>query len=333
MRFIKIILIIALLGIGAYFVGPHPSKPILETTLPSTPAIAQLDSFIAHKEMQHKIKENNEARIVWANDSLKQKTNYAIVYLHGFSASQEEGNPVHRNIAKQFGCNLYLARLAEHGIDTTDALLNYTADRLWESAKEAYAIGKAIGDTVIIMGTSTGGTAALQLAATYPEVGGLILYSPNIAINDPNAWLLNNPWGLSIARMVKKSDYITVDNKGETYARYWNTKYRLEAAVELQEFIERTMVASTFSKIQQPLLVLYYYRDEKNQDPVVRVDAMKEMFAQVTTASNKKRMIAIPNAGAHVLASPIVSKDIKTVQEQTAIFLKQVIGLKEKSIN
>ncbi|MFZ8461094.1 alpha/beta hydrolase, partial [Staphylococcus aureus] len=86
----------------------------------------------------HKIKENNEARIVWANDTLKQKTNYAIVYLHGFSASQEEGNPVHRNIAKQFGCNLYLARLAEHGIDTVDALFNYTADRLWESAKEAY---------------------------------------------------------------------------------------------------------------------------------------------------------------------------------------------------
>jgi esterase/lipase len=333
MRFIKIILIITAIGIGAYFVGPHPSKPAFETTLPSTPPIPQLDSFIANKEKQHKIKENNEARIIWANDSLKQKTNYAIVYLHGFSASQEEGNPIHRNIAKQFGCNLYLARLAEHGIDTTDALLNYTGDRLWESAKEAYAIGKAIGDTVIIMGTSTGGTAALQLAATYPEVGGLILYSPNIAINDPNAWLLNNPWGLSIARMVKKSDYITVDNKGGTYARYWNTKYRLEAAVELEEYIERTMVTSTFNKIQQPLLVLYYYRDEKNQDPVVKVSAMKEMFAQVTTASNKKKMIAIPDAGAHVLASPIVSKDIKTVQEQTAIFLKQVIGLKEKSIN
>ncbi|WP_457831975.1 hypothetical protein, partial [Staphylococcus aureus] len=61
--------------------------------------------------------------------------------------------------------------------------------------------------------------------------------------------------------------------------------------------------------------------------------AIKEMFEQVTTDSNKKRMTPIPNAGAHVLASPIVSKDIKSVQEQTAIFLKQVIGLKEKSIN
>ncbi|MBR2648528.1 MAG: alpha/beta hydrolase [Sediminibacterium sp.] len=333
MRFIKIILIIAVIGIAIYFAGPHPSKPIFETKLPATPPIEQLESFITNKEHKHKIKENNEARIVWANDTLKQKTNYAIVYLHGFSASQEEGNPVHRNIAKQFGCNLYLARLAEHGIDTVDALFNYTADRLWESAKEAYAIGKAIGDTVILMGTSTGGTAALQLAATYPEVGALVLYSPNIAINDPNAWLLNNPWGLSIARMVKKSNYVTSDNKNELYARYWNTKYRLEAAVELEELLERTMIKATFHKIKQPLLVLYYYKDEKNQDPVVKVSAIKEMFEQVTTDSNKKRMTPIPNAGAHVLASPIISKDIKTVQEQTAIFLKQVIGLKEKSIN
>ncbi|MBX9734040.1 MAG: alpha/beta hydrolase [Chitinophagaceae bacterium] len=329
MRFIKIILIITAIGIGTYFVGPHPSKPAFETALPSTPPIPQLDSFIANKEKQHKIKENNEARIIWANDSLKQKTNYAIVYLHGFSASQEEGNPVHRNIAKKFGCNLYLSRLAEHGIDTVDALINFTADKLWESAKEAYAIGKQLGDTVILMGTSTGCTVALQLAAAYPEVGGLILYSPNIAINDPNAHLLNNPWGLSIARMVKKSDYIVSDNQDPQHARYWNTQYCLEAAVELEELLETTMNKQTFEKVQQPLLTLYYYKDEKNQDPVVKVSAMKEMFAQVATPANKKRMVAVPNAGAHVLASPIVSKDIKTVEDQTALFLRDVFRLRE----
>ena len=120
--------------------------------------------------------------------------------MHGFSASQEEGNPVHRNIAKQFGCNLYLSRLAEHGIDTTDALINLTADKLWGSSKQAYAIGKQLGNKVILMGTSTGATEALQLAATYSDVAGIILLSPNIAINDPNAWLLNNRWGLQIAR-------------------------------------------------------------------------------------------------------------------------------------
>ena len=58
------------------------------------------------EEAKHKVKPNNEAKIIWA-DSNHQQTDYAIVYLHGFSASQMEGDPVHRNIAKQFHCNLY----------------------------------------------------------------------------------------------------------------------------------------------------------------------------------------------------------------------------------
>jgi hypothetical protein len=64
-----------------------------------------------------------------------------VVYLHGFSASQEEGDPVHYEFAQKFGCNLYLSRLEDHGVDTTQPLANVTADRLWNSAKEAYAIG------------------------------------------------------------------------------------------------------------------------------------------------------------------------------------------------
>ncbi len=59
---------------------------------------------------------------------LKNKTEYSLVYLHGFSASQAEGDPVHRNIAKLFGCNLYLSRLAEHGIDTAEPMMNLTAE-------------------------------------------------------------------------------------------------------------------------------------------------------------------------------------------------------------
>ena len=121
------------------------------------------------------------------------------------------------------------------------------------------------------MGTSTGGTVALQLAAAFPEIAGLILYSPNIAINDPNAWLLNNPWGLQIARLVKKSNLNTAGHSDSMYKRYWNYTYRLEATVQLEELLETTMLPSTFSAIRQPTLALYYYKDEKNQDPVVKL--------------------------------------------------------------
>jgi esterase/lipase len=331
MRFLKRLLVVMVVLLIIYLLGPNPSKPVYNHDLPTVPAAAQLETFIAQQESQHKIKPDNEARIVWANDSSKQKTAYAIVYLHGFSASQEEGNPVHRDIAKKFGCNLYLSRLSQHGIDTADALINMTADNLWESAKQAYAIGKQLGDKVILMGTSTGGTLAIQLAAAYPDVAGIVLYSPNIAINDPFAWILNNPWGLQVARMVKGSKYNTVTGKLPIYKQYWNDQYRLEAAVQLQELLETGMVPSTFELVKQPTLLLYYYKDEQHQDPVVKVSAMQAMFPKLGTADSLKKSVAMPTVGSHVMGSPIQSKDVQAVEQQTALFLQEVMHLPAKN--
>ncbi len=329
MRLLKIFLYTIGVLIIVYLFGPRPSTPKYDTAMPAVPATGELEKFIAAQEAQHKLKPNNNARIVWASDSVQQKTAYAIVYLHGFSASQEEGSPVHRNIAKKFGCNLYLSRLAEHGIDTTEQLVNLTADNYWESAKQALAIGKQLGEKVILMGTSTGGTQAIQLAATYPnDVAAIILYSPNIAINDPNAWLLNDHWGLQIAELVKGSKYNDPIDERPIYKRYWNKPYRLEAVVALEEMLETSMNKDTYQKVKQPVLLLYYYKDEKNQDKVVKVSAMKEMFAALATDSMHKRSMALPNTGDHVIASPIKSGDIQSVEYQTAKFLQEVLQLK-----
>jgi alpha-beta hydrolase superfamily lysophospholipase len=52
-------------------------------------------------------------------------------------------------------------------------------------SSEVYAlIAKKLGKKVIIMSTSTGGTLSLQLAAAFPEIAGLVMYSPNIEINN-----------------------------------------------------------------------------------------------------------------------------------------------------
>ena len=324
MRILKIVILSILALFVIYFLGPQPPKPELNDVLPTVASINALDSQITAMEAPHKIKPNNEAKIIWA-DSSKTQTEYAIVYLHGFSASQMEGDPVHQNIAKQFHCNLYLARLAEHGIDTTEDLMNLTAENYWESAKLAYAIGKQLGKKVILMGTSTGGTLALQLAANYPEIAGLILYSPNIEVFNPSAPLLNNPWGLQIGRAVLKSNYVDIKYKDSAYPTYWNKHYRIEAVVALQNLLEATMTEATFKKIHQPTLALYYYKDEAHQDNVVKVKAIQKMMQQIATPSNLKMEMAMPNTGEHVLASPIVSNDIVSVEKATTKFMKEMI--------
>ena len=315
----------------AYIAGPSPSAPDYKKEMPQVPAAsAALEAYIKANESVHKLKPDNEARIVWANDSLKNKTAYSLVYLHGFSASQAEGDPVHKNIAKLFGCNLYLSRLAEHGIDTTEPMMNLTAEKNWESAEQALAIGKQLGNKVILMGTSTGGTNALQLAAAYPsDVAAIVLLSPNIAINNDKAWLLNNHWGVQIAKMVTGHDHnASADSVVPLINQYWYNRYPFEGAAALQEMIETSMVPETFAKVTQPTLLLYYYKDQVHQDSTVRVDAMLKMYDELGTPAALKRKQAFPNAGAHVIGSYIKSHDVKGVQDAIALYMKEVLKIK-----
>ena len=319
------------LGVG-YMAGPSPATPVYQTNMPVVPATpAALEQYISANEAVHTLKPDNEARIVWATDSLKKKTPYSIVYLHGFSASQAEGDPVHKNIAAAFGCNLYLSRLAGHGIDTTEPMMNLTADENWESAKQALAIGKQLGNKVILMGTSTGGSNALQLAAAYPDdVAALVLLSPNIAINNDKAWLLNNHWGVQLAKLVTGNDHKVSDDTRPVYKQYWYYRYPFNGAAALQEIIESSMVPATFAKVKQPTLLLYYYKDAIHQDSVVKVDAMLKMYDELGVPANLKRKQAMPNAGDHVLGSYIKSHDVEGVQNAIALFMKEVLKLEQK---
>lgn len=320
--------VIITLLIIAFLLGPKTEEAEFTLTMPVIEGdLNDVEQQLATRESQWDIRPDNEARIIW-HDTSKTVTNYAIVYLHGFTASQEEGDPVHTEVAKSFGCNLFLSRLSMHGLVTDDQLVNLTANNYWESAKEALAFGKRLGKKVILMGTSTGGTQALQLAAAYPDdVAGLILLSPNIKINDPNAWLLNDPWGVPIARAVVGDKYITPKDTSAMHKKYWSTPYRIEAVAALQEMLENTMNDETFENVNQPLLLMYYYKNEEEQDQVVRVDAMLDMFTSIATPKDKKMAVSIPEAGDHVIGSYIKSNDYQSVINNSELFLEEVMGL------
>lgn len=328
MKFVKGILI-ALVALSAvYLLGPTPNKPVYDTTIPGVPTdLNALEEHVKEIESKVKVKPDNEARIIWANDSLKQKTEYVVLYLHGFSASQEEGDPVHEHFAKKFGCNLYLARLAEHGMVSDEPMKELTADKLWNSAVEAYAIARQLGEKVIIMSTSTGGTLSLMLCANFPEIHSQILLSPNIQIADPNSRLLNDHWGFQIAKLVKGSDHIITANQTEIYKKYWYSKYPFNSLPELEELLETGMTTENFAKVKQPTLLLYYYKNEQEQDNVVSVAAMKDMFAKLGTASELKKEVAIPNAGNHVIGGAILSKDIASVEKESEHFASEILKL------
>ncbi len=330
MRILKWIGIVFLLLIGVYFAGPTPEKFKPDTSLPAvTGDITALEKQIAEKESTFKtLRPDNEARIVWA-DSTKTKTEWSIVYLHGFSASWKEGVPVVLNMAKRYGCNLYLSRLYAHGLDTAENMLNLTAAKFLQSAKEAVSIGKAIGEKVMVVTCSTGGTVGLYLSSGESNFDALVLYSPNVKIYDPTAAMLDKPWGLHIARAATGSDYHSW-KATEEKKKYFTTHYRMEALVALQSLVSNTMKKETFEKITCPVFLGYYYKNEEQQDKVVSVKAMQQMFTQLGTASEKKREIPFPEAGDHVICSAFNSKDIEGVERETYKFCEEVVGMKVK---
>jgi len=327
LKFVAILLVIL---VSAFFLGPKAEKIKLNQLTPKMPSnLLALETKINNSEAAiSNIKPDNEARIIWY-DSIPQKTAYSIVYLHGWSASQEEGDPIHTATAKRYGCNLYLPRLAGHGLKEEEPMLNLTAESLMQSALEALSIGKQLGEKVILMGTSTGGTLALQLAASDSDVAALLVYSPNIEIFDPNAKLMTGPWGLQLLKAIKGSDYHEFDTDIDLKNKYWTTKYRVEALVQLQALLDATMTKETFKNVTQPLFMGYYYKDEIHQDSVVSVPAMLKMFDELSTPVSQKQKVAFPDAGDHVMTSYISSKDLESVQEKTNNFLEEVVGIKK----
>jgi esterase/lipase len=323
----KIVFILLVLAATLYFLGPKVDRPILTMDLPYVETDLNIlnNTLYQREKANTKIKANNESRIVWY-DSIPSVTEYSILYLHGWSASHEEGAPLHSELGKRYGANVYLPRLKGHGVRDDDAFLDLTAGDYFDSAKEAFAIAKKIGKKVIVMGTSTGGTLALYLAHGEEDIAGLLLYSPNVEIYDPTAPLMSGPWGLQLVKTIMDGDYYESEADSLKKA-YWTTRYRVEALVQLQSLLDETMKQEVFQKIHQPTFLGYYYKNQLEQDKVVSVPAMLEMYDQLGVKGDMKRKIAFPNVGNHVMTSYITSKDLVSVKQETIRFLEDVIKL------
>ena len=306
--------ILAIIAIALlYIAGPKPNKAIYSQSWPNVPSTADsLEHFIAQKESKYKLRPNNEARIVWF-DSTRSQTEYVVLYLHGFSASQGEGDPVHQKFAKSIGANLYLTRLQGHGQDTVPQLATFTAEGGYKDALEALSIAQKLGKKVIIMSTSTGGTFAIKLAAEFPnKVHTLINLSPNLALATPAGRLLNNHWGKQIATLVFGGSERYVEQKNGA-GEYWDSLYTVNALVQLEELIETTMLPETFKKVKCPALTLYYYKNDVNRDSVVDIFKIPEAHELFATPANQKQFVALASPQNHVLASPYKSKDVEIV--------------------
>lgn len=317
----------AIVLVIVYMLGPKSQTQTLTIHFPEVPTrLSELEAYLKTREdTVVGLKPGNEAYIQWADSLNKRKTPYSIVYIHGFGAGPMEGDPVHRFLGEHFGANVFVTRLPEHGIRRPNGMEYLSAQKLADAAGEAYQIGKSLGDSVIVIGTSMGGALSLLLASQQPEIAGLVLYSPAIRDNGERLAALFKPWSMFLMEKTRtKNGSMDMKRTGEK-AAYWSEVQHLNAYESLAVLLYSGMNPETFSKIRQPLFLGYYYKSDEEQDPVVSVPKMLEMYSQVGTPEDLKREQAFPKAGDHVIASSITSDDWQGVLFATIDFLENVV--------
>jgi hypothetical protein len=167
---------------------------------------------------------------------------------------------------------------------------------------------------------------SMYFAQHDPDIHSLIMYSPNIKINNSIAPLMSGPWGLQIARYVVGEKNFDFPASSKWDSLYWTKRYRIEGLVTLQALLDRTMRTSTFESISQPVFVGYYYKNLEEQDRVVVVENMLTMYDQLATPELSKRKIAFPEAGRHVIGSKFKSNDWETVRDETFRYAEEILG-------
>lgn len=304
---------LTILGL-AYALGPTPETPDYNGTV--VRQIDELDLVAFNAKTYPGVKKGNSELLVYYG----KDTPYSILYLHGFSASPEEGNPTHIALSKYFGWNLYAPLLHDHGLTENQPLLRFRADSAWSTAVKGLEKALAIGDSVVIVSTSTGGALATRLADICPRVAALVYYSPNVMPNDGAAFILNNPWGESIARAVLQSNYRDVEIKDSYYDKFWYRIYRIESLPEMQELVETGFAEDVVLRNNVPTYVAAWYENEEFQDDVVSVPHMRQFFNTIPHSRKKFDEFA---ASTHVIANGHYNPNVYALVDSTVHFLEQ----------
>ena len=301
-RILQFVLLLLLVGMGIFLVGPRPDASYQVTFDPGK-LPEDLDDYLRASEAQVPgVKPEAAKEIVWADPASRARTPYALVYLHGFSASKAEIEPVLQNAAKTLGANLFLTRITGHGMGSQDMANARLADWVNDTA-EAVAIGSRIGDKVILVGTSTGGTLA-TLAASEPglasRIAGLVLISPNYSVQGASTGMLNMPWAETLLPLVFGQER-SFEPHNARQAAAWTTSYPSSAVFTMSALL-RVVSNIDYGKLKVPALFVY-----SNRDSVV---VPSKIAAAASAWGGQTEVHVIDNSGDpsnHVIAGDILS--------------------------
>jgi esterase/lipase len=301
-----------------YTIGPARTPVALP---PGPPEV--LERYLAERELAvGDVIPGAEKTIIWATPA-RQQTPLSVVYLHGYSATRQETAPLSDDLARALGANLFYTRLSGHG-RAPAAMGEITGTDWLQDAEEALAIGRRIGQRVIVVGTSTGGTLGtwLALQPASEAMAALVLVSPNFGPKNALSEVLTGPWGPQLLRLLQGDEYTWTPLNAEQ-ARYWTWRYPSKALLPMMAVVTQVRDAP-LEQVQVPTLVIYSPNDQ-----VVNPTRTERAFARFGTATKALQpVLTSEDPDHHVLAGRILApNDTAMIGAYIRRFLTGVLGL------
>lgn len=245
---------------------------------------------------------NTAKRTTWAG--AEERTEWSVVYLHGFSATRQETAPLAERVAEELGANLFETRLRGHG-RKVNPLGDVSAEDWLDDTVEAIAAGAALGDKVVVIGVSTGATLATALLdhEIMAQVDSFVFLSPNFGLRNESIRHSTGPAGRLLTRLALGKTR-SWESQNPDHAKNWANHYPSSALIEMVRVMDRVDRSLPISSDKRWLII--YSEDDRTVSPTAVVDTMKQVTAR------QKELIAVTMSGDstnHILAGDIMSPD------------------------
>jgi len=244
------------------------------------------------------LREGDASRFHWAEQE-GARTALSLVYLHGYSASPVEIEPVLERLSHELGANVYAPRLRGHG-RTPEAMGPVKAGTWFEEVEQALHVGGLLGEErTVLIGTSTGGTLAALAALEHPELAGLILLSPNFGTQDQTTEALLLPWlGVLLTRVLPDHCW---EPSNEAQGAHWTTCYPISSVASMMVVVDAAHEAD-WSGLEVPVLVL-----RSDDDTVVQQEVIETWLEHLEGPKERVLIEAAAGESGHVLAGDITA--------------------------
>lgn len=178
-----------------------------------------------------------------------------------------------------------------------------TAGDWIDDTAEALAIGRAIGERVVVIATSTGATLAAW-AASRPELSedlaALVLIAPNFRVQGTGSELLSGPWGGQLARLLLGAER-GFQPRNDLQAHLWTSSYPTEAILPMAAMVA---LANRTPLEQVDAPALFVFSDE---DRVVDARATRAVIARWGGATETAVVTEADDPNRHVIAGDAFS--------------------------